>query len=213
MLAASLASQRRTPRRSCGKSSSRSCQVVACRSFMPNMQKEAAPEWTFDSAPAQVLASPEVPVCCEVRPLLATQPAVSDQPSEACQPVATAVASPRLRATPRGSRASMVGGARRASSRRARGSQSQASSARAARAASADHRRVGARLQSTVDVPVIEASFEPSRVRTKLQAGSLSVGRCRSAERPREFKTPSASHSLNVQSGVHGEKYREIKDL
>jgi len=210
LLAASMASRRRTPRSSHGKRSSCRCQVVTCHSVTPDMQKEEALERTFDLALAPEVIVPEVSAPRDVRPPPAVQPGVWLQPSAVLQQAAAVRAPPMPYATPQGSRAAMVGGARRASSRRAHRSRTRATSAGTA---SADRRRIGARLQPTVDAPVIEAPFDPSRVRTKLQAGALSIRLCRCAERPREFKTPSASHSLNVQSGVHGEKHRESKDL
>jgi len=63
-------------------------------------------------------------------------------------------------------------------------------------------RVVGQRLLHASEQPVaIQLSYDASRVRTKLQLALLAPEHLHS-ERPREVKTPAASHTLNDQSVV-----------
>jgi len=218
LLVACVAGQSRALCHGQGKRPSRACQVVACRSSLPSTpEQEPLPQPRcagLAAAPAPELPPVASPACtpapatgrpeqlwpqCSVA-LPSVQPAAVHQPAAAPLAAATAPPTPSPRSFMRGSQAPFVGGARRSSSHRAH--QSRAGGA-SARAACADRRKVGARLRPALDFPVMEASFDPSQLRTKLQVGALHANICRCTERPREFQTPSTAHGLSNQTEVH----------
>lgn len=148
---------------------------------------------TRETASAPVVAVPSEPVHPLVQPSIAPligtlQITVEQHPAAGPQQ--------------RGRRARFAGGARHRSSRRA-----STPNMRASRTA---RRSVGARLSpAPAQPPVLEASFDSSRQRTKVQVGLRNVQRVRS-ERSREYKTPSASIGLNDKSGVLTATYFEM---
>mmetsp|Transcript_62000 Transcript_62000/g.181196 ORF Transcript_62000/g.181196 Transcript_62000/m.181196 type:complete len:328 (+) Transcript_62000:63-1046(+) len=100
--------------------------------------------------------------------------------------------------------ARLVSGARRAQARHASARATRRGGARTAR------RSVGARLQMTQELPpVMVQSYDPSRLRTKIQVAlRIKVPVC--SERSRELDTPSACTGLTEKSVVLGVTYIEM---
>mmetsp|Transcript_87480 Transcript_87480/g.255808 ORF Transcript_87480/g.255808 Transcript_87480/m.255808 type:complete len:307 (+) Transcript_87480:55-975(+) len=143
--------------------------------------------------------------CCEGL-LIDTAPTVVHVPAPVCPPVVgaspatlvglTAEVSAPASVRPRvASAGRFVGGARR-SCRRAGSGRRATTQERTAR------RSFGAKLQSAQTIAeVVPASFDPSRLETRIQMGLRTSSRIRAA-RGREFKTPSVSKSSSDSTCV-----------
>jgi len=106
---------------------------------------------------------------------------------------------PSARSAKRAGPALFAGGMRHTRPRRAHRSATPGAASRATRAA---RRSMGARLQPAYQYPpVATPSFDPSRLRSKVQAG-LRVMQHMPAKRPREFQTPSTSNGVSDQAGA-----------
>jgi len=209
MLLCSMVCRSRSSRvRPCSGVKSRDCRVVACqaasggqyalpdavqRCHQPPCQSARAICFEPDSALPCRQPAPSAPA-----PHAAPPPVhpTSGVPSEDL----LSVCLPKPAASHRRAKAAIrVGGSRRSRPWRAR-HRSPSGSMRSGRAA---RRSLGARLQSGSELPrALKASYDPSRLRTKVQVG-LRVERQKAhSEHHREIRTPSTMRGLSVQSDV-----------
>lgn len=136
--------------------------------------------------------------CCQGRPAAGGAAEAAPPPSAAAAPAAC-LGEAAAPARPAASAGRFVGRARRSRTRRAAGRRSSARD-RTAR------RSLGARLQNVqIITEAPPASFDPSRLETKIQAG-LQTSTCIRSARGREVRTPSSSKASSESTGNHFEE-------
>jgi len=201
----------RAPSRSASRGAGRSATrhyVVACKAAGEpcaapprSWRGHAASGHVAPATAALAAAAPEGAVGAPVQPQplqpLAASPAPAAQAAAAAVPLAVPEVAPSGAgeaapdASPTRPRPALLAGGTRHARRR------RSSSGAAARAPGASERTarrsVGARLTAAPECPaVLPASYDPSRLRTRIQSGLQSMKRLRT-EQAREFQTPSAS--------------------